>query len=108
MLADTLHSLRQRCQPHAELYKVASINLCPNTMGQIAVGLMCNEPRPGAPSYDGFEEEKGQLSASLRRKAHMLTDFFNGLPGVSCNFTEGAMYSFPRITCAPRLALRRA
>ena len=79
---------------------MASINLCPNTIGQLAIGLMCNEPRPGSESYDGFAKEKEDLSASLRRKAHMMTDFFNSLQGVTCNFTEGAMYSFPTITCA--------
>lgn len=26
-----------------------------------------------------------------------MTDAFNGLEGASCNFTEGAMYSFPRL-----------
>ena len=87
---------------------MASINLCPNTIGQLAIGLMCNEPQPGSESYDGFAKEKEDLSASLRRKAHMMTDFFNGLQGGTCNFTEGAMYSFPTITCArcPRAVLR--
>ena len=31
----------------------------------------------------------------------MVTDFFNTLEGVTCTFTEGAMYSFPTIKCAP-------
>ena len=85
----------------SELYKLASINLCPNTIGQIAVGLMTNEPQPGGESYEGFKGEKDALAATLRRKAHMMTDFFNSLEGVTCNFTEGAMYSFPNIKCAP-------
>ena len=83
----------------AELYKMASINLCPNTIGQIMIGLMTKEPKAGAESFASHEAEKAELLASLRRKAHMMTDFFNGLNGVSCNFTEGAMYSFPAITC---------
>ena len=88
---------------------MASINLCPNTIGQLAIGLMCNEPQPGSESYNGFAKEKEDLSASLRRKAHMMTDFFNSLQGVTCNFTEGAMYSFPTITCArcPRAVLQQ-
>jgi hypothetical protein len=31
------------------------------------------------------------------RRAHMVTDGFNKLDGVTCNFTEGAMYSFPQV-----------
>lgn len=27
----------------------------------------------------------------------MMTDAFNSMEGVTCNFTEGAMYSFPRL-----------
>lgn len=31
----------------------------------------------------------------------MITDAFNSLEGVSCQETEGAMYSFPQITLPP-------
>jgi glutamate--glyoxylate aminotransferase len=31
----------------------------------------------------------------------MVTDGFNALEGVTCNFTEGAMYSFPQIRLPP-------
>jgi len=40
--------------------------------------------------------------ASLRRRAHIMTDAFNSLEGVTCNFTEGAMYSFPRLHLPPK------
>jgi hypothetical protein len=42
----------------AELYKLASINLCPNTIGQIAVGLMCKEPEGGSESSKSHQGEK--------------------------------------------------
>lgn len=90
-----------------EMYKIASINLSPNTMGQVALSLMVNEPKPGDASYESHMEEKGAGLASLRRRAHLMTDSFNSLEGVSCNFTEGAMYSFPRIRL-PAKALEAA
>lgn len=31
----------------------------------------------------------------------MVTDGFNSLQGVTCNFTEGAMYSFPQVLAYP-------
>jgi glutamate--glyoxylate aminotransferase len=84
-----------------ELYKVASINLCPNVPGQVAVGLMLNPPQPGQPSYPLYRKEKQALIASLQRRARMITEAFNSLEGVVCQATDGAMYSFPRITLPP-------
>ena len=107
-----------------ELYKVASINLCPNVPGQVALGLMVNPPRPGDYSYEQYRSEKDSLIESLKRRARLITDAFNSLEGVVCQETEGkikdhlcitpakyemiiftfvvgAMYSFPRITLPP-------
>lgn len=47
-------------------------------------------PRP-------HSQERETELASLRRRAHMVTDGFNQLEDVTCNFTEGAMYSFPQV-----------
>lgn len=80
-----------------EMYKICSINLCPNTVGQVAMSCLVNPPKAGDASYDQWKEEKEGELASLRRRAHMVTDGFNTLQGVSCNFTEGAMYSFPQL-----------
>lgn len=80
-----------------EMYKVASINLSPNTVGQIAMSCLVNPPKPGDPSYGEWQKEREAELQSLRRRAHMVTDGFNSLDGVTCNFTEGAMYSFPQL-----------
>jgi len=80
-----------------QLYKLASINLCPNTVGQVAVSCMVNPPKPGDISYPLYEEELNAELASLRRRAQMVSEAFDALPGMSCNPTEGAMYSFPKL-----------
>jgi len=80
-----------------EVYKIASINLSPNVPGQVAMSLMVNPPKPGMPSYEAFKAEKQLILDTLRERAHIMTDGFNSLEGVTCNFTEGAMYSFPQI-----------
>lgn len=84
-----------------EIYKVASINLCPNVPGQVALGLMVNPPRIGDPSFELYREEKASLIESLKRRAIRITNAFNSLEGVLCQPTDGAMYSFPRITLPP-------
>lgn len=35
-----------------QIYKLASIGLCPNVVGQVVVDLMVNPPKPGEESYE--------------------------------------------------------
>ncbi|KAL8161630.1 hypothetical protein V2J09_013119 [Rumex salicifolius] len=85
-----------------EIYKVASIALSPNVPAQIFLGLMVNPPRPGDISYLKFSQESKGILESLRKRARIMTDGFNSCRNVVCNFTEGAMYSFPQIRLPPR------
>ena len=64
-----------------EIYKTASINLSPNTPGQVAMGLMVNPPQPGDYSYDAFIKDKDSVLQSLKRRARRMTDAFNDLEG---------------------------
>ncbi|CAL9777046.1 unnamed protein product [Musa acuminata subsp. burmannicoides] len=85
-----------------EIYKVASVSLSPNVPGQIFLGLMVNPPKPGDISYLRFAAESNAILESLKRRAHIMTDGFNSCRNVVCNFTEGAMYSFPQIRLPPK------
>jgi alanine transaminase len=86
-----------------ELYKLQSVNLCPNTSGQIMMGLKVNPPRIGDVSYPLYRKEKDAIIQSLGRRAAKLTSALNKLPGVVCQPTKSSMYAFPRITLPPRL-----
>ncbi|GAX86560.1 hypothetical protein CEUSTIGMA_g13967.t1, partial [Chlamydomonas eustigma] len=68
----------------------------------ISISCLVNPPKPGDDSYEQYNKERTEELASLRRRAHMVTNAFNNLEGVTCNFTEGAMYSFPRIRLPPK------
>lgn len=85
-----------------EMYKICSINLSPNTTGQIAMSCLVNPPKQGDASYEQWKGERSEELASLRRRAHMVTDGFNTLEGMTCNFTEGAMYAFPQLRLPPK------
>ncbi|KAG6759021.1 hypothetical protein POTOM_035485 [Populus tomentosa] len=85
-----------------EIYKVASVSLSPNVPAQIFMGLMVNPLKPGDISYEQFIRESKGILESLRRRARMMTDGFNSCKNVICNFTEGAMYSFPQIRLPPK------
>ncbi|KAL4280783.1 hypothetical protein GQ457_03G008340 [Hibiscus cannabinus] len=85
-----------------EIYKITSIALSPNVAAQIFMGLMVNPPKPGDISFDQFVRESQGILESLRRRARIMTDGFNSCKNVVCNFTEGAMYSFPQIRLPPK------
>ncbi|GBG68577.1 Glutamate: glyoxylate aminotransferase (GGT) [Chara braunii] len=90
-----------------QLYKVASISLSPNVGGQVMMGLMVSPPKPGDYSYARYVAEKKEIIDSLRARARIMTDGFNRCKNVTCNFTEGAMYSFPNIHL-PKRAIEAA
>lgn len=85
-----------------EMYKIASVNLCPNVDGQLMVGLMVNPPKEGDESYEQYVAERGAILSSLGRRAKRLVNILNTLPGVTCNDAEGAMYAFPKIEIPQR------
>eukprot|EP00123_Amoebidium_parasiticum_P010659 comp20238_c0_seq1/m.25246 comp20238_c0_seq1/g.25246 ORF comp20238_c0_seq1/g.25246 comp20238_c0_seq1/m.25246 type:complete len:509 (-) comp20238_c0_seq1:385-1911(-) len=90
-----------------EIYKAASIQLCPNVPGQIVADCMVKPPKKGEPSFELYEKEKTEILQSLRRRAKLLVEAFNDCEGVTCNKSHGAMYSFPKITL-PAKAIEKA
>ena len=81
----------------AQMYKLASINLCSNVVGQLAVELIVNRPKPGDESYELFEKEKNQILGELKLKANIIYEALNKCEGIHCNPAMGALYLFPRI-----------
>ena len=79
------------------LTKLASINLCPNTIGQCMVDLMVNPPLNGDESYKLFKIEYEKQYKSLQERAKILTKELNNIDGITCNTVYGAMYAFPNI-----------
>ncbi|KCV69340.1 alanine transaminase [Fonticula alba] len=80
-----------------QLYKLASISLCPSVHGQIMVDLMVNPPKEGDTSFPLYQEETSAIFNSLKQRAEQLTSVFVELEGVTCERADGAMYTFPRI-----------
>lgn len=80
-----------------ELYKLASVSLCPNVDGQLMVDLMVSPPLPGDESYERYCADIDGIRSSLTRRALKLTAALNQLEGVQCQQPAGAMYLFPRL-----------
>eukprot|EP01119_Soliformovum_irregulare_P010165 TRINITY_DN2487_c0_g1_i1.p1 TRINITY_DN2487_c0_g1~~TRINITY_DN2487_c0_g1_i1.p1 ORF type:complete len:509 (+),score=102.86 TRINITY_DN2487_c0_g1_i1:182-1708(+) len=81
----------------AELYKLSSVDLCPNTTGQLLIDVMLNPPKEGDESYPLYKKERDDIYQSLMRRAQRLTHFLDSQEGISCNSAQGAMYAFPQI-----------
>jgi len=94
-------------ETYAQLYKLASIELCSNTMGQVAMELMVNPPKKGEPSYEVFVQESDALFKELQRKAAMVEKALRDTPHMSVTDLSGAMYAFPAIEL-PDGAIRAA
>ncbi|KAJ1454927.1 pyridoxal phosphate-dependent transferase [Pelagophyceae sp. CCMP2097] len=84
-----------------QLVKLASISLCSNLMGQLAVGLMVHPPRKGTSDHAIFALERDAKLASLARRATLMQQALTALPGVHCEPAQGAMYLFPQLSLPP-------
>eukprot|EP00419_Tripos_fusus_P004821 CAMPEP_0172684788 /NCGR_PEP_ID=MMETSP1074-20121228/19801_1 /TAXON_ID=2916 /ORGANISM="Ceratium fusus, Strain PA161109" /LENGTH=532 /DNA_ID=CAMNT_0013503851 /DNA_START=68 /DNA_END=1666 /DNA_ORIENTATION=+ len=91
----------------AVMQKVAATNLSPGTMGQCFVGLMVTPPRPEDPSNELFRSETGDTFLGLQKRAKLISEGLNSIPGISCNPIEGAMYAFPKVQM-PEAAVKEA
>ena len=97
------HNLDERVS--AELYKLKSIELCSNTVGQVTTLLQIDPPVKGAESEATvalYEKEKAQIFSGLRDRAELLTATFNKMQKVTCSEIQGAMYAFPRLHLPPK------
>ncbi|KAJ9054959.1 alanine transaminase [Entomophthora muscae] len=92
---------------NAQLYKLASVSLCPNISGQFMLDLVLNPPQEGDPSYELFHKETTDIFSSLKRRSEKLCAALNKLEGVSCNKATGSMDLFPQIRL-PEKAIKKA
>ncbi|KAL3922498.1 MAG: hypothetical protein SGILL_002175, partial [Bacillariaceae sp.] len=80
-----------------QLYKLASSSLCSTVSGQVMTSIMARGPDPGEESYNSHEAEKAAIFDSLKRRAQIVGNGLNSIPGFSCQPAQGAMYCFPSV-----------
>jgi aspartate/methionine/tyrosine aminotransferase len=85
----------------AQILKLQSVSLCANLAGQAATYAMVRPPKPGMPSYAQYGAERAAILDTLKRRAILLAEGLNRIPGIRCNVIAGAMYAFPSITLPP-------
>jgi len=80
-----------------QIYKLFSMILCANTLGQGAMASILNPPLEGDASFPLFSQERTEILANLSLKAKLVTEALNEIPGVQSLPVEGAMYAFPQV-----------
>lgn len=79
-----------------QFFKLASIGLSPNGVGQVIVDCLCKPPT-SLECKTIWDRETNAEIKSLGRKAKLLQNALNKLPGIKTNPSNGAMYLFPRL-----------
>jgi len=84
--------------PEAEeqIYKLASIQLCPSLGGQIGVDVLVCPPKEGEESYPLWKKEKDGIAETLKSRSEVLVKAFNELEGVTCNEAHVSLSTFAR------------
>lgn len=91
----------------SQIYKMASVNLCPSVQSQIGVDMLVKPPAKGEESYETYTSEVQAIHETLASRSEKLRQAFDSLPGISCSEAQGALYLFPEITL-PQSALQEA
>lgn len=81
----------------AQITKLQSVSLCSNLTGQVATYCMVRPPKAGEPSFELYRQERDGILNEMKKRAVLLAEGLNKVPGVQCNVVAGAMYAFPRI-----------
>ena len=71
-----------------QVYKLASIQLCPGLSGQIGIDLMVDPPKEGDESYKQYSEEISTIHTALRQRSQEICKAFEKMEGVTCNPAE--------------------
>jgi len=98
----TMHMMNVPMDVQDQIYKLSSMTLCSNTLGQSMMASIVNPPVKGDESYELYAMERDAILTAMKRKAVIVYDALNAMEGVTCCPVEGAMYAFPAIDLPQR------
>lgn len=73
----------------AQMFKMASTQLCAAVPGQIGLDIMVKPPQPGDASHELYQKEIGQIHDSLHQRSQKLHKAFDALEGFTCSESQG-------------------
>lgn len=84
----------------SEMVKLQSIILSSSVVGQLALDLLVSPPSKdncSPETIELYEKEYHNLHNSLKKRAKIVTEYFNKMTNASCKEVQGAMYAFPSL-----------
>jgi aspartate/methionine/tyrosine aminotransferase len=75
-----------------QFYKLKSIELCSNTIGQVGMLLAVDPPQKGVESdatVEKYLQEKANVMKGLKERALLLEKTFNDMKNVTCSEIQG-------------------
>ena len=104
VFVEVMHTHTPHTHTHTHTHTHSSAMCAPL---QVVTGTMVKPPSPGEASYPRYIKERDSILQALKRKALLMAELLNAIPGVVCNPVQGAMYAYPSIT-VPSAALADA
>ncbi|EEB08970.1 alanine aminotransferase [Schizosaccharomyces japonicus yFS275] len=80
-----------------QIYKLASIDVCPPVAGQFIVDILVRPPKLGDPSHDLYHKQIKDVHEQLFKQCRQLHSALSSMKYVKCQEPRGAMYLHPRI-----------
>ncbi|KTF82449.1 hypothetical protein cypCar_00032954 [Cyprinus carpio] len=82
--------------------RLFSTRSCPPVVGQMALDLMANPPKPGDPSFPTFSEEAQSIKNMICKNTDRIQEVFAELPGISCQPLKAGFFVFPCLHFPPK------
>ncbi|XP_026883042.2 alanine aminotransferase 2-like [Electrophorus electricus] len=80
------------------IFKLFSAMPCASLMGQIALHVMVDPPRPGQPSYPLYTNEIQSNKRAIINNVRRTLGVLNSLPAITWQPVMGGMFAFPRVS----------
>ncbi|XP_029988592.1 alanine aminotransferase 2-like [Sphaeramia orbicularis] len=72
-------------------------------LGQLALEVMVNPPRPGDASYETYTQEISLTYTTVSQNAQRACEVLNSLTGMSCQPAMGGVFLYPRLNLPPQM-----
>ncbi|KAF4116976.1 alanine aminotransferase 2 isoform X1 [Onychostoma macrolepis] len=82
--------------------RLLSTRSCPPVVGQIALDLMADPPKPGDTSFPTFSEEVQSIKNTIGKNTVRILEVFAELPGISCQPLKAGYFVFPCLHFPPK------
>lgn len=89
-----------------QIIHLQSIHVCPNTIGQLYIDLMCNPPTAGsvtAQTYETYCREVQLIQKTQKQNSDIIYEYLNEMQNISITQLQNSMYAYPKIQFSQKI-----